>query len=333
MGIPHRLRKGRRSVYACKYPFLAELRPLLRQQLSLKTAAIYLDWVQALLVYGGRSHPREFNAAEVATFLSNLAATPQMTPQAQEQARVALLYVYRDLLQIDIGDLTAIQRVRRLPAGGHMPTRGELVQLIAALPAEFRLPTQLLYGSGLRVAELRNLRVIDLDILGGQLAVRDASGGIVRIAPLPRVVHEPLMVHLAAVQALHTADLALGCGYVLLPGKSLRSAASLSAEWIWQPVFPAVALERDSRRGLLVRPALAEADLLRAVRAAALQVIPRRSFSAHTLRHCFAAHLAERGCDPRLIQEMIGASAATPPAQWPASPRLNLISPLDESGA
>jgi integrase len=330
MGISHRLRKARRPVYTYKYPFLAEVRPVLRQQLPLRTAAIYLDWVRALLEYGGRTHPQEFSAAEVAAFLSSLAGAPGMTPSAQEQARVALSYVYRELLGIELGALHAIQRVRRGRGQGNLLTRQELTQLFAALPEPYRLPTQLLYGSGLRVVEGLNLRVIDLDVAAGQIAVRDAAGGIARIAPLPLALRSALTAHLAVVQHVHAADRAQGYGYVVLPGKMRRGAVSLSVDWAWQPVFPAAALVSDARRRLVLRPPLAEADLLRMVRTTVREIAPRRSFGAHTLRHCFAAHLAERGCDLRLIQEMLGSSAAPCIVTWPAVFRGDLLSPLDE---
>lgn len=328
MGIPHRLRKFRRPVYHYKYPFLAEVRPLLRRQLPLRTAVIYLDWVRALLEYGRRSHPQEFSPAEVSAFLSNLATLPHTTPQAQEQARVALLYVYRDLLGIDLGDLHSIQRVRRAPPTGNLLDHYELTQLFAILPEPYRLTTQLLYGSGLRVAEGLNLRVIDLDFAAGQVAVRDGSGAVGRAAPLPRSLYGALITHLDVVQQLHSHDLAQGYGYALMPGTSARRSPVLRTDWDWQLVFPAAHL--FSERGQPVsRPALAEADLLRVVRAAVSQVAPRRSFSAHTLRHCFAAHLAERGCDPRRIQEMLGASALPAISAWPTAPLPGLFSPLD----
>ncbi len=329
MGISHRLRKYKRPVYKYKYPFLAELRPLLRSQLSLHTAAVYLDWMWKLLEYGNRSHPREFSAIEVAAFLSSLAATPRTTPKAQEQARVALLYVYRDLLDIDIGDLYMIERVRRAPPTGNLLNRREVERLFTALPELYRLPTQLLYGSGLRVAECLNLRVIDFDFATGQIAVRDQSGAVARVAPLPNDLRATLISHLAAVRQLHLADLACGCGQALLPGKSAQRYATFSADWPWQPVFPGLQLVSDLRQRLVTRPTLAEAELLRAVRIAARDVAPRRSFGAHTLRHSFAAHLAELGCDPRLIQEMLGASAQPPLPGWPAPAYPNLLSPLD----
>lgn len=304
-----------------KQAFLAALRAHLRTDVPLRTAAIYLHWAEALLDYGGGAELA--GAAEAEAFLRALAARPCITPTALEQARLALTYLYRELLGVELAGLQAIRRTPKRHAAGTLPTPAEVARLLDAVAAPCRLPAQLLYGSGLRVAECLNLRVNDLDLAAGQLAVRDHRGAIARVAPLPRAVHAGLAAHLTTLDQWYAER----C--VDEPERPAGSGGPGATGAALQRLFPPMQ-QQDEPHKPGDPPGLAENDLLQAVRAAARTVLPRRSIGAHTLRHCFAAHLAVRGCDPRVIQEMLGVSAQQPLAAWPAAPLPGLVSPLDE---
>lgn len=226
----------------------------------------------------------------------------QYTAATQNQALSALLFLYREVLEIDPGPVCAVRarRPKRLPA---TLTREEARRVIAELSGTNQLIARLIYGSGLCLIECLRLRVADLDFAHLKITVRDRQGVIDHATVLPESLVAPLQEHLRRVKMIHQRDLEAGYGAVFLPaaleGKDPRI-------WSWQYVFPAQHLSTDPRSGVRRRHHLGESGPEKAVRKAAQSIgIPKR-VSCQIFRHCFATHLIEAGYDVRTVQELMG---------------------------
>lgn len=276
-----------------------------RRRLGYRTEKTYVQWVRRYVVFSGMRHPAQLGAAEVEAFLTYLAAECRVAASTQNQAFAALLFLYRHVLRIPLGDVESLRarRTRYLPT---VLSRPEILSILDAMEGVTRLVALLLYGSGLRLIEALRLRVKDLDFARGELTVRSGKGGKDRVTMLPGQVASPLHDHLLAVREQHEGDLRKGLGSVELPFALDRKDAGAARRWIWQYVFPSRVHSVDPRSGEVRRHHLSEAPvqraLARAVRAAGIT----RRVGCHTLRHSFATHLLEAGYDIRTVQELLG---------------------------
>ncbi len=243
---------------------------------------------------------------EIEAFLIHLATEQHVAASTQNQARSALLFLYRYVLElpveVPVSVLTA-RTPRRLPA---VFSRAEVQAVLAHLHGPHLLMAQLLYGSGLRLLERLRLRVKDLDFSRRQLTVRDGKGEQDRVTMLPLALVDPLQAHLVLRAQAHARELVRGAGAVALPYALERKYPNANREWAWQFVFPASRDSLDPATGAPRRHHLHESSLQRAVRAAIRAAgIPKHA-GCHTFRHSFATHLLEDGYDIRTIQELLG---------------------------
>ena len=273
---------------------------------SVRTEHAYVHWVRRFVLFHGKRHPAGLGAPEVSEFLSHLATHGRVAASTQNQARNALLFLYREVLLQPLPELEEVVRAKpphRLPV---VLTPGEVTALLAALSGPPRLVAGLLYGSGLRLLEGLRVRVKDLDFERGEILVRDGKGRRDRVTMLPRRLTGPLRQQLEIARALHRADLAEGFGAVFLPDALAQKYPSADREWGWQYVFPAAQRSLDPRSGEERRHHLSESSVQRAVRAGVRRAGLVKPASCHTLRHSFATHLLERGQDIRTVQELLG---------------------------
>jgi len=291
-----------------KSPFLGTLRrDILGRGLSVATAKAYCHWAKRYIIHQGKRHPTEMGAAEVEAFLSHLAADLGCSERTQRQALNALVFLYRRHLDIDLGTLSF--RPARKPR--HIPTvlsRGEVRALLHAMHGQYKLMAAMLYGAGLRCAELLNLRVQDLDFDRLAITVRQGKGRKDRITILPGGLVPPLRLQLARVERIREQDARTGHGASMPPALA-RKYPTAPMRAGWQYVFPAPHLARDPRGGPRKRHHCHPRSLQRAVRQAADRAGIVRRVSPHTLRHCFATHLLEDGADIRTVQELLGHSS------------------------
>lgn len=289
-------------------PLLEQMRAVLRfKRYSIRTEQSYLDWVKRFIRFHGKRHPRDMGADEVRAFLSHLAVEGNVAASTQNQALNALLFLYQQVLQLDLPYLQDVERARRPKKLPVVLTRQEAKALLAAIAQPtYALMGWLLYGSGLRLMECVRLRVKDVDFAYRQLTVRDGKGMKDRVTLLPDRLHEPLRLHLAKVKALHEEDLARGDGGVYLPFALERKYPNAAREWHWQYVFPAGKLSADPRSGAKRRHHVGEKNLQGAVKEAVRAAGITKPASCHSLRHSFATHLLEGGYDIRTIQELLG---------------------------
>jgi integron integrase len=283
-----------------------------REELQLRhyahrTVKTYEQWLRRFLRFHGMRHPRTMGSAEVNAFLSHLAVDLEVSPSTQNQALAALLFLYRDLLGMDL-DLERLVRARtrrRLPV---VLTPDEVRSVLERMEGEEALVAGLLYGSGLRLLEALRLRVKDVDFDRREITVRDGKGGKDRRTLLPVAAIERLSVHLGKVRLIHQADLKDGQGRVALPQALARKYPNAAREWGWQWVFPQHHRWSDPKTGQQGRHHLDPSLIQRAMRRAVLAAGISKPATPHTLRHSFATHLLERGQDIRTIQELLGHS-------------------------
>ncbi|MGB9618333.1 MAG: integron integrase [Desulfomonilaceae bacterium] len=277
-----------------------------RKHFSIRTEEAYVDWIRRFILFHDKRHPKDMGAPEIEAFLTHLAVEKHVAASTQNQAFSALLFLYREVLKIELdASIHAARAVKpkRLPT---VLTKDEVRRVIAHLSGPHKLIVQLLYGSGLRLLECLRLRVKDLDFSYRTITVRDAKGHQDRVTMLPDSLIPPLRAHLKQVKRLHEEDLARGYGAVYLPDALAEKYPNASREWGWQYVFPADRLSVDPRSGAVRRHHMDESTVQRVVRAAAKAAGIPKSVSPHTFRHSFATHLLENGYDIRTVQELLG---------------------------
>jgi integron integrase len=286
---------------------LDRLREAIRMRhYSRRTEKAYVGWVRRFVLFHGKRHPREMARAEVTAFLSHLAIQGRVSASTQNQALSALLFLYAQVLNQDIGwlaDLVRAKRPARVPA---VLTREEVRAVIEKLEGTEHLMASLLYGAGLRLLECCRLRVKDVDLERGEIVVRDGKGARDRVTMLPVRLVPALVAQLERVRAQHARDLAVGSGSVELPLALERKYPRAPYEIGWQWVFPATRFYTDAGSGCRRRHHLHESVLQRAMRGAVRSAGILKPASCHTLRHSFATHLLENGYDIRTIQELLG---------------------------
>lgn len=273
--------------------------------LSPRTRQAYRSWMRRFVNFHGR-HPRNLGAEEMRAFLDDLTVVRKVSASTHMQALCALLFLYREVLQLNppwIENLARPRRVARVPT---VLSQEEVRVVLEAMHGAPRLMALLLYGSGLRLMECARLRVKDVDFEAGQIVVRDTKGRQDRVTVLPQQVRTPLQRHLRTVRAQHETDLGTGAGYVDLPGALRVKLPNAAREWPWQWVFPATRTYRHPETGQQRRHHLHETVLQRAFRDAVKTAGLTKRATCHTLRHSFATHLLESGYDIRTIQELLG---------------------------
>ncbi|WP_425357656.1 integron integrase [Methylomicrobium album] len=273
---------------------------------SIRTEQAYTEWIKRFILYFGKKHPRDMGAPEVERFLTYLAVEGHVSASTQNQARCALLFLYKEVLNMELPWLENVEQAKapkRLPV---VLTRDEMLAILSRLTGTHWLIASLLYGTGMRIMECLRLRVQDVDMQRKEILIRDGKGAKDRVTMLPVSLIQPLRTHLVKVRELHRSDLAVGYGAVYLPHALARKYPNAAKEWIWQYVFPAAKLSTDPRSGEVRRHHIQEQAIQRAVKQAARDADLTRAATPHTFRHSFATHLLEGGYDIRTVQELLG---------------------------
>ncbi|RZA33187.1 MAG: integron integrase [Lysobacteraceae bacterium] len=286
---------------------LQELRARCRvKHYSLRTERAYVGWAWRFIVANGRRHPRDMGAVEVEAFLSALATRDDVAASTQNQALSALLFLYREVLSIELPWMESVTRAKRPQKMPSVLSRTEVTRLLATMDGQVGLMASLLYGTGMRLMECVRLRVQDVGFDRKEIAVRNGKGGKDRRVPLPQKLRERLSQQVERVRILHAQDLSRGGGEVYLPHALGRKYPNAGREFAWQYVFPALRESTDPRTSKVRRHHVDEGILQRAVKNACAQAGIDKHATCHTLRHSFATHLLESGQDIRTVQELMG---------------------------
>jgi len=310
--ITHVREVNRRSqdcslVVGAKPKLLDQFREALHSRhYSRRTEQSYCLWVKRFIYFHNVCHPAEMAEPEINAFLTHLAVKEKVSASTQTQALCAILFLYRHVLNRDIGDLEGLIRARkhkRLPV---VLTKDEVRAVIVQLEGDYWLMASLMYGAGLRLMECLRLRVKDVDFNTYQITVRDGKGNSDRLTMLPHAVKKPLLEHLKLVREIHQEDLANGYGRVYMPYALARKYPNAGAEWGWQYVFTAKHRFIDKQTGNQGRHHVHESAVQRVIKEAVHRTGITKHATCHTFRHSFATHLLEDGYDIRTVQELLG---------------------------
>jgi integron integrase len=279
---------------------------------SIRTETQYVQWIKRFIIFHDKRHPKEMGASEVEAFLTHLAVVGNVAAATQNQALSAILFLYREVLCINLPWLDGVVRAKtpqRLPV---VLTRQEVASVLERMSGVYALLAQLLYGTGMRLMECVRLRVKDVDFERAEIVVRDGKGAKDRVTMLPQTLIIPLQAHLRTRRQLFDDDRVAGKASVFMPNALDRKYLNAATDWAWQYVFPSGSYSIDPRSGEERRHHLDEKLLQRAVKKAVQASGVAKLATPHTFRHSFATHLLQSGYDIRTVQELLGhADVAT----------------------
>jgi integron integrase len=288
---------------------LDQVRDKLRvKHYSIRTEQAYSDWIKRYIFFHDKRHPQDMGAQDIEAFLTHLAVVGKVSASTQNQAKSALLFLYREVLEMQLpwlDKVTQAKAPKRLPV---VLTVSEVQAVLSHLSGTHALIASLLYGTGMRLMEVMRLRVKDVEFSRREIVVREGKGFKDRVTMLPEAVMAPLKAHLVNVKTVHDEDVTRSFGEVYLPFALDKKYPNAGREWAWQYVFPSKNLSVDPRSGKTRRHHLDEKGIQRAMKQAVRDAGLTKPATPHTLRHSFATHLLQSGYDIRTVQELLGHS-------------------------
>lgn len=303
------------------------------QSKSYRTEKTYLYWVRDFSRWCRPKNPDRLEADDVRAYLTHLSINRNISFATQKQAFIALLFLFRHVLNKEINGLESVVRAkanRKLPV---VLSPYEISGILQNLPEEYRLMCRIIYGGGLRLSECLELRVKDVDINGGSIIVRSGKGNKDRLTLLSRSVIPDLQKHIVKVRQLYESDRLEKLPGVPLPFALQKKYPQASTEWTWFWIFPSPRFSVCPRTRQPGRFHLFPSTLQHAFHEALRKSgIPKKA-GIHTLRHSFATHLIEAGYDIRTVQELLGHSNLSTTMIYThvaTKNKLSVISPMDK---
>ena len=275
------------------------------QNKAWKTEKTYVFWIKKFIHFNDMKHPKDMGAIEVELFLSQLVVNENVAPSTQRTALNALVYLYKQFLQRDLGVLN-FGKSKRHTAIPVVFSEQEVREIFSNLTSTYLLMARIMYGSGLRISECSSLRIKDIDVGMDQIIVRNGKGNKDRSTILPPNLKELLALQKKKVLAQHQQDIGNGYGEVFLPYALSKKYPSAAKRPEWQYIFPSVSISKDPRSGVLRRHHIHQSSLQKAFSKALQATKVYKKAGPHTLRHSFATRLLERGVDIRTIQQLMG---------------------------
>jgi integron integrase len=271
-----------------------------------RTEQTYCQWIRRYIhFFGGRTHPRDLGVRDIERFLSDLAVNRKVSASTQRQALNAIVFLYRQVLDIPIDDKIQPIRSKKKPNLPTVLSGEEIRRFFRHIEGTHALMAKLMYGSGLRLMECVRLRIKDVDFDRKRIHVL-GKGGKWRSTILANPIIPVLRNHIEYVKNLHHSDLEAGFGEVYIPSSLKRKYKNAPMETVWQYIFPSKKRSIDPRSGRERRHHVIESGLQKAVKRAADQAKIDKRVTCHTLRHSFATAMLENGINIRMLQELMG---------------------------
>jgi len=275
---------------------------------SKHTERTYVHWVKRYILFHNKNHPKDMAGEEVASFLNYLANKENVAASTQNQALAAIIFLYKQILDIDVGEIPEFQYARkpkRLPV---VLTQKEVKRVFEFLNEPHKTMVGLMYGSGLRLNECLELRMLDVDIERQEIIVRRGKGNKDRRTMLPEFVIPGLRMAIDKVIQYHEIDLSNGITHVHLPNALAKKYPNAGKQLKWQYVFASHKTSVDPITGNTGRHHIHTKSVSRAISNAVKKARIMKHVTAHVFRHSFATHLLENGYDIRTVQELMGHS-------------------------
>ena len=274
---------------------------------SISTEKTYIYWIKQYIFFHNKRHPIEMRKREIEEFLTHLALTKKVSASTQNQAFSAILFLYKEVLEIDLSNEN-IQALR-VQERKHIPvvlSKEEVLKIISHLNGIYNLVVSLMYGCGLRMSEVLALRIKDIDKEFNRVYIWQSKSLKDRVVPLPLSLKKRLEIQIQEVVRLHQRDLEEGYGSVYLPYALEKKYTKAKFEAKWQFLFPMQNLSIDPRSGIRRRHHIHPKTLGRNIKIASQKIDSYKRVTSHIFRHSYATHLLQAGIDLRSIQELLG---------------------------
>lgn len=279
---------------------------LRKERYSKKTEEAYTKWIKQFIIYNSKQHPEVLTKENIEKYLTHLTVDRNVSASTQNQALCAIVFLYKKVLKQEFGWLEDVKRAtknKRLPV---VLSRNEARSIIEEMKGVTKLITSILYGSGLRLSECLNLRILDIDFDNKTIVVRRGKGDKDRTTVLPKSMVVDLKKHLRKVKEIHYEDLRRGYGEAILPHQLEMKYPNSAKEFKWQFVFPSEKRIKLNNKNKIIRNHLQESTIQKAIRYATIKAKVEKKVGPHTFRHSFATQLLSDGYDIRTIQELLG---------------------------
>jgi len=301
---------------------------------SISTEKTYIHWIKQYIFFHKKKHPIEMGKSEIEEYLTNLAVKSRVSPSTQNQAFSALLFLYKEVLGVDMSEWNV--QALRAQERKHIPvvlTQDEVKKVLINLNGIYKLVVTLMYGCGLRMSEVLNIRIKDIDFGFDKVYIWNSKSLKDRTIPLPLKLKDELQVQVKRVEEIHKQDLENGFGTVYMPFLYEKKYPKAKFEAKWQYLFPMNNVSKDPRTQITRRHHIHPKTLGRNIKIASQKVNLNKRVTSHIFRHSYATHLLQAGVDLRSIQELLGhRSVETTMIYTHVVSEMNkakLISPLD----
>lgn len=312
---------------------LEQMRNTLRfQHKSRQTERAYLNWVQQHLAFC-RQYPNGTREEKCQAFLTHLAVKRKVTSETQRQALCAIVYLYKQVLKIQLEDISSFTRTRRSQKLPIVLSVDEVQTVLSQMRGIHWLILSVMYGAGLRLNEALSLRVKDIDLQRNQITVRAGKGDKDRITLLPACLKEHLAAQVETVKLLHKTDLEAGYGGVYLPNALKKKYPNADKQTAWQYLFPSTKIGKCPRTDVERRHHIHDTAFTKALRVAKQAAGINKHFTAHAFRHSFATHLLESGENIKRVQELMGHNDVNTSMIYIHLMQKETLSPLDKMQA
>lgn len=296
-----------------------------RQHKSLATEQSYSGWLRRYMAAIYQMPTTLSSEKKLERFLTEL-AHKNVSAATQNQAFNAIIYFYKDVLEMPLKNVDAL-RANRPKHLRHAPTVQETFELLKQIKDVAGYPTRLLacmlYGCGLRVSEPLNLRI--KDVRDDRLFIMGGKGQKDRVVSLPDALMAEIKGQKDFARAIWERDCKARVP-IKIPEGLARKYPEYEFAWGWAWLFPSHQPCKDPRTGRIVRWRCHEANVQRAIKAArrelGIMVLP------HELRHAYATHCLDRGTNIKALQEAMGHEQIDTTAGYCHADALSVKSPL-----